>query len=316
MLRVVAEQEADDAEVPAVVGGSLLDELGREQPARHRRCQRAEHVVEAPQATVDDDADGAAALGFDRLDGRPCAHLAAQGDDLVLERIDQRLVAALEPAHHLAPALVAGRAHPARSRPDVGGREVGEIAVELGVEQRLPQLLDDTLAGVAPEPLLERLVVEPVVLLRQLAAGDEQRQPGALARAQKREGEELLRRGHREEATVAVEADPGRPEPPAVAETELVGEADHAVIGREHDVVEAVDSGAVEVERADEPAEVRRALVERDGDAGLSKPIGGGHPEDAPADDPDRRLHAPRAPSVAAGRGSGAVERSRKSIRQ
>ena len=81
-------------------------------------------------------------------------------------------------------------------------------------------------------------------------------------------------------------------------------------------MVEAVDRGAVEVEGADEAAEVGRALVERDGDAGLREPIRGGHPEDAPADDPDSRLHAPSAPSVAAGRGSGAVERCRKSIRQ
>ena len=168
----------------------------------------------------------------------------------------------------------------------------------------------------APEPLLERLVVEPVVPLGQLAAGDECRQPRAVVRAQEREGEELLRRGHREEPSVAVEADPRRPEAPAVAETELVGEADHAIVRRQHDVVEAVDGGAVEVERADEPAEVGRALVERDGDAGLREPIGGGHPEDAPADDPDRRLHAPSAPSVAAGSGSGASPRSRKSIRQ
>jgi len=62
-------------------------------------------------------------------------------------------------------------------------------------------------------------------------------------------------------------------------------------------------------------AEVGRALVERHGDAGLSEPVRGGHPEDAPADDPDRRLHAPSAPSVAAG-SSGASLRCRKSIRQ
>src|SRR4029079_11862823 len=96
--------------------------------------------------------------------------------------------------------------------------------------------------------------------LRQLAARDERPQAGALVRAEERKGEELLPRRHREEPSVAVEADPRRPEAPAVAETELVGEADHAVVRREHDVVEAVDCRAVEVARADETAEGWRPL--------------------------------------------------------
>ena len=166
------------------------------------------------------------------------------------------------------------------------------------------------------EPLEQGLVVELVVLLRQLAAGDECRQPHPLVRAEQRKGEELLRRGHREEPPVAVEADLRRLEAPLVADTELVGEAADAIVARQNDVVEAIGGGPVEVEGPHEPAQVGRALVERDGDARLREAIRGGHPEDAPADNPDARPHAPSAPSGAAGIGSGAAERSRKSIRQ
>jgi hypothetical protein len=109
--------------------------------------------------------------------------LAAQGEDLLLERVDQGLVAALEPAHDLAAALVARRAHSPRPCPDVRGRQVVVGAVELRVEQRLPQLLDDAAAAVPAQPGVERLVVELVVPLRQLAAGDKGREPRALVRA-------------------------------------------------------------------------------------------------------------------------------------
>ena len=57
-------------------------------------------------------------------------------------------------------------------------------------------------------------------------------------------------------------------------------------------MVEAVDLAAVEVERADEPAEVSRTLEERHVDALLREPVRGGHPEDAAADDADGGPHA------------------------
>ena len=298
---VDAEQQANDAEVAAVVGRRLHGELGREHAARHRRRQRAENVVEALEATVNDHPDGAAALGGDLLDGRPCVHLAAKGDDSLLERVDDRLVTAVEPAHDLAATLVARRAHPARARPDVRGRQVLELAVELGVEERLPQPFDDSASTQAPQPFVQRLVVQRVVPGGELTASDEERQPRALVRAEQREGQELLRRGHREEPAIAVEADLRRPEAPVVAESELGCKTDNPIVARQHDVVEAIDRRAVEVEGADEPAEVRCALVERDGDACLGEPVCGGHPEDAAADDPDARPHAPSTPSLAAG---------------
>ena len=273
-------------------------------------------MIEPLEATVDHDTDGAAAFGGDLLDGRPCVYHAAQGDDLLLEGVDDRLVAAVEPAHDLAAALVARRAHPARPRPDVGGGQVVELAVELGVEERLPQLLDHSAPAVPLEPVEQRLVIELVVLLGQLAARDEHREPHALVRAEQWKGQELLRRGHREEPSVAVEADPRRLEAPLVAEAELVGEADDPIVARQDDVVEAIGGRPVEVEGPHEPAQVRRPLVERHGDACLREAICGGHPEDAAADNPDARPHAPSAPSGAAGIGSGAPSRSRKSIRQ
>ncbi len=189
-------------------------------------------------------------------------------------------------------------------------------AVELGVEERLPQLLDDSAPAVPLEPLEERLVIELVVLLGQLAARDEHREPGPFVRAEQWKRQELLRRGHGEEPPVSVEADSRRPETPLVTEPELVGEADDPIVARQDDVVEAIDGRPVEVEGPDQPAQVRRPLEERHGGACLREPKCGGHPEDATADDPDTRLHPPSAPSGAAGTGSGALARSRKSIRQ
>ena len=54
-------------------------------------------------------------------------------------------------------------------------------------------------------------------------------------------------------------------------------------------MVEAVDGAAVEVEAAHEPAEVGRALVERDADARECEPVRGRHAEDAAPDDADAR---------------------------
>jgi hypothetical protein len=271
-------------------------------------------VVEAAQPAVDDDAGGAAVLRGDLLHRRPGTHLAAERADPRLEGVDQGLVAALEPAHHLAPALVARRPHPAGARPDVGRGQVLVAAVELRVEQRAPELVDDAAAAQAPQPRVQLHLVERLVRLRQLAAGDERREADALERVQEREGQELPRRRHREETAVVVEADLRRAEAPAVAEPELLREAEHAVVGREDDVVEAVGGRAVEVEGADEAAEVGRALEQRHGDARLREPVRGRHAEDAAADDPDAGAHAPTAPST--GALSYAAVRCRSSIRQ
>ena len=53
-------------------------------------------------------------------------------------------------------------------------------------------------------------------------------------------------------------------------------------------MVEAVGRAPLEVERADQAAEVVRALEERDVHALLEQPVGGGEPEDPAADDADR----------------------------
>ena len=74
-----------------MVGRRLLDELGCEHPARHRRRQRAENVIEAPQATVDDDTDGAAAFGGDltrrsplRVPRRPGRRSFSRGASIIV----------------------------------------------------------------------------------------------------------------------------------------------------------------------------------------------------------------------------------------
>src|SRR4029453_6780249 len=97
-----------------------------------RRCERAEDEVERPEASVDDEAFGTRAGASDLLHGGPGVELAAERTDAGLERVDQRLVAALEPAHHLGAGAVAGLGHALRARPDVRGGKVVVAAVQLG----------------------------------------------------------------------------------------------------------------------------------------------------------------------------------------
>src|SRR5205085_11537694 len=95
------------------------------------------------------------------------------------------------------------------------------------------------------------------------------------------------RRVHREEASVVVEADAGGPEAEAAAEPELLGQTAYAVVGRQDHVIEAIDAMPVEVEGADEAAEIARALVDGHLGACLKQPVGRGEPEDPAADDAD-----------------------------
>ena len=273
-----------------------------ESSARLRRAssvQRTKSNARKPPSTTMPRPDSCGA--DDLVDGRRRAHLAAERDDAPLERVDQRLVAALGPAHHLAAGTVARRRHAPRARPDVRRGQVVVAAVELRVEQRLPEALDDAPAARATEPVEERDVVEVVVGL--LSAGSGRRTaPGAADRAAAGEGTSRNSFGDviEKQPPVAVEADLRRPEAEGVAEPELLGEADHAVVRRQDDVVEAIDSVAVEVERADEPAEVRRALEDaRPRTPACAEPVRRREPEDAAADDGDGSARLTPAPAVA-----------------
>ena len=230
-----------------------------------RRRERAEDEVERPKAAVDDEARRAVAVAPTICSTDVPAWISPPSSRIcVLERVDQRLVAALEPAHHLGARLVARLGHPARARPDVRRRQVVVAPVELRVEQRRPQPLEHAPAGPALEPLEERRLVELVVGLRELAARDERRRVvGGRAAA----GAEMSGTPSARSSRTAARRRRSRPwsgGSGTVAEPELLGEPANAVVGRQDDVVEAIDRVAVEVEGADEPAEVGRALVERD----------------------------------------------------
>ena len=138
-------------------------------------------------------------------------------------------------------------------------------AVELRVEQGLPKALDDAPAGRPTEPLEQRDLVQVLVGLLQLATGRKSAKAQAIGKREEREREELAAARSSRPAAVAVDADLRGPESEGVAEPELVGEADHAVVGGKHDVVEAIDVMAVEVERADEASQARRARTPRPG---------------------------------------------------
>ena len=118
-------------------------------------------------------------------DGRLGVDLAAEPADLALERVDQRLVAALEPAHDLAPAASRASSTCGASAPRCTSRGGRRSARRTSSRAAAP-------TGARPpscpqsrvEPLLQRDVVEVVVVALQLAARDERREPGAAERAQ------------------------------------------------------------------------------------------------------------------------------------
>ncbi len=281
------EQEADDAEVAEPVCMGVLLELRGQDTRRLWRRECAEDEVERPVPALDDEARRGATGLCDLVDTGPDVDLGAELAQPALDRVDQRRVAAFEGAHDLGAALVARLRHPLRARPDVGRGDVVVAAVELRVQERLPELLDDSAAAEPPQPLDERRAVELVVILDELAPGDEGRQPSALEGLEQREGQELFRRGHGEEPSVAVEAHLRGLEAELVAQAELLGQAEHAVVRRQVDVVEAIDRAPLEVERAHQASQVRRTLVDGDLHPGLGEPKSRGHSQDPAPDDPD-----------------------------
>ena len=90
------------------------------------------------------------------------------------------------------------------------------------------------------------------------------------------------------------EADPDGRETEAIGEPELVGERDHALVGGDDHVVEAIDSMPTEVKRPGKAAGGGGALEQRDARAAFGKAQRQHGAEDAGADDPDmRRPHRP-----------------------
>ena len=125
--------------------------------------------------------------------------------------------------------------------------------------------------------------------LAPVAAHHERAEPQPLQRAEQREAQELLRRRDREQPLAIPEADADRAEAELVAEAELLGEAEHAVVGRQHHVVEAIDVVAVEVEARHQAAEAVGALHDVDLHARLREAVCGGEAHEAAADDADAR---------------------------
>ena len=290
--RAHAHDHADDAEIAAVVGRRVR----LPAPARAAlACAAAAAACTRPGRTG---GSGRRRRGRARRRASPAiwstavagVHLAAERAIARGERLDQRLVAALEPAHDLAAAPVARARHATRARPEVGRGQVVVATVELGVEQRLPQALDEPAPHSPAQPGLERGLVERCVVARsswQRATNAREPQRGRAARSSGKR-QELARRVHREQPPVVVEADARRPEAEAVAEAELVREAEDAVVRRQDHVVEAVDRRPSKSKAPTRPPRSRRALV----DASTRTPACGqtvrrGQPEDAAADDSD-----------------------------
>jgi hypothetical protein len=116
------QEEADHAEVAAVIRGRCGDEAFVQQKPCLGRGQRTEDLIEWPQPPVNDDAADAAGVSRDSLYSRFRVYLATKLPDPFFESVDERLVAALEPAHDLVPARVTRLRHAARPRPHVGRR--------------------------------------------------------------------------------------------------------------------------------------------------------------------------------------------------
>src|SRR5205823_5487104 len=93
------------------------------------------------------------------------------------------------------------------------------------------------------------------------------------------------------------EAHPYRAEAELITESELVGQRDHALVGGDDHVVEAVDPVSPEVHRTRQPPGGGRALEERYVGPGLGQAQRQNGAEDAGADDSDARplAHSSRA---------------------
>ena len=126
-------------------------------------------------------------------------------------------------------------------------------------------------------------------MLLELAAQDEGGEPKALVGAENGKAEELRERVHRDEPLAVPEAVARRPEVDRLVQAELAREPEDAVVRRQDHVVEAVGRGSVEVEGADEAAEIRRSLVERYTDSLLQKAVRARQAEDSSSDDSDGR---------------------------
>ncbi len=85
------------------------------------------------------------------------------------------------------------------------------------------------------------------------------------------------------------EADPDGREAEAIGEPELVGERDHALVGGDDHVVEAIDAMPTEVKRPGEAAGGGGALEQRDARAAFGETQRQHGAEDAGADHPDMR---------------------------
>src|SRR5580765_3994107 len=277
----------------------MAREMRFEERCRLRRHECRHYVVEPTELASHDDPSVALASGDDAIDGRVRVYLTAERANSLLEAVDQPLVAAVQPPHHLAALLVACARHPSRARPDVGGRQVVELPVELRVEHRLPKPLGDGPSGDSLEPLNEWRLVQLLEVLDQVGPHGEEAEAETMVQGKQRKPEEVHRRGGREELPVAVAADSRWTEAKLVAETKLVGEAQDTVVARQDHVVEAIDRAPGEVHGCGQAAEVRRALEQRDADALLRQAQGHCHPEKTTPDDADGSLpHATARPCL------------------
>ncbi len=162
-------------------------------------------------------------------------------------------------------------------------------AVEARVEQRAPDALHDRAAAVVREPLLQRNVLQRGVLPAQLALRDEPREPRAPQGRERLKAQEVAYPVEGVHRPIHEEPDAHGREAQLAREPQLAGERDHALVGGDDDVVEAVHAVPVEVHRSGEAAGRGGALEQRDARSPLGEAQGQHGAEDAGADDGDAR---------------------------
>ncbi len=282
-------------------------QLDRQQAAQGGGLQRGDRQVEALGVPVDEHpSDPAGVVAHEPFDAGPEADVDAGFAGAVGDGEDEPLVAALHAAHRLAgAAAVAGGAHAVGARPQVGGGQLGVLPVEARVKQRAPDAPHDLGAAVAGEPAFQRLALQRAVVAAQLAVRNEPGEPRAAEPGQRGKAQEVADAVERVHLAVDEEADADGGEAELIGEPELVGERDHALVGGDDHVVEAVDAVPGEVHRAGEPAGGGGALEQRHPRAALGEAQGEDGAEDPGADDADRR---PARALVAGRRSVGAVE--------
>ena len=134
-----------------------------------------------------------------------------------------------------------GRAGSDQARPDIGGGEILEAAIEFGPEHRPPEVVKCASSSPAGQPLLDADLLQTMPVAMEIGGQDRQAQARAIYCAQEREGHEIPQRRHRIQATFMEKRRACSPEAEPIRDPQLCGQLLHMGIAGEDRVIETID---------------------------------------------------------------------------